>query len=153
MGLRFRRSIKIAPGIKFNVTKRGVGLTAGVRGAHVSINSSGRKTKSIGIPGTGLSYVSTSQKSKKQKSVSSKKSNNANSEAASQSIKEPVYYSEKTYNRSKTVFIILAIISFIIGIPTIAFGGIVFVIIGIVCILFARKCKKTAESQKNEFNN
>jgi hypothetical protein len=56
--LRFRRSIRIAPGIKLNLNKRSVGISAGVRGARYSVNSSGRRTRSVGIPGTGLSYRS-----------------------------------------------------------------------------------------------
>ena len=56
MSLRFRRSIKIAPGVRLNVTKTGFGVTAGVRGAHYSVHSSGRRTRSIGLPGTGLYY-------------------------------------------------------------------------------------------------
>lgn len=59
MGLRFRKSIKIAPGLKLNIGKSSVGLSAGVKGAHVSVNSKGRVTKSVGIPGTGVSYVDT----------------------------------------------------------------------------------------------
>ena len=57
MGLRFRKSIKIAPGLKLNINKKSVGLTAGIRGAHYTINSKGKRTKTIGIPGTGLSYT------------------------------------------------------------------------------------------------
>lgn len=60
MGLRFRRSIKIAPGVKLNLNKKSVGVTVGTRGAHYTINSKGKKTASVGIPGTGLSYTSTS---------------------------------------------------------------------------------------------
>ena len=58
MGMRFRRSVKIAPGIKVNFTKTGVGMTFGGRGAHYSVNSSGRRTRSIGLPGTGMYYQS-----------------------------------------------------------------------------------------------
>jgi Protein of unknown function (DUF4236) len=57
--MRLRRSVKIAPGIRLNVTKTGIGLSAGVRGARYSVHSSGRKTRTIGIPGTGVSYMST----------------------------------------------------------------------------------------------
>lgn len=71
MGLRFRKSIKIAPGVKLNIGKKSIGLSAGAKGAHVSINSKGRVTKSIGIPGTGVSYVSSSKIGKSKKSVSS----------------------------------------------------------------------------------
>lgn len=60
MGLRFRRSIKIAPGVKLNLNKKSVGVTVGTRGAHYTINSKGKKTASVGIPGTGLSYTTTS---------------------------------------------------------------------------------------------
>lgn len=60
MGLRFRKSIKIGNGAKLNINKKSVGLSVGGKGARYSVNSSGRRTKSVGIPGTGLSYVSTS---------------------------------------------------------------------------------------------
>lgn len=56
MGLRFRKSIKIAPGLKLNLNKKSVSLTAGTKGAHFTVNSKGKKTASAGIPGTGLSY-------------------------------------------------------------------------------------------------
>lgn len=58
MGLRFRKSIKIAPGLKFNINKKSVGLTFGGKGFSHTINSSGRKTTTVGLPGTGLSYSS-----------------------------------------------------------------------------------------------
>lgn len=56
MSLRLRRSIKIAPGVKLNFTKTGLGLTAGTRGAHYSVHSSGTVTRSVGLPGSGLYY-------------------------------------------------------------------------------------------------
>lgn len=59
MGFRFRKSIKIAPGVRLNVGKKSTGISFGGKGMRYSINSSGRRTASVGIPGTGLSYVST----------------------------------------------------------------------------------------------
>ncbi len=56
MGLNFRKSIKIANGLKLNVSKSGVSLTAGKKGMHYTINSKGKSTASVGIPGTGVSY-------------------------------------------------------------------------------------------------
>jgi hypothetical protein len=56
--LRFRKSIKLGPGVRLNVGKRGAGVSAGVRGARYSVHSSGRRTASVGIPGTGVGYVS-----------------------------------------------------------------------------------------------
>jgi hypothetical protein len=64
MGLRFRKSFKIAPGVRLNVSNKSTGLSFGGKGLRYSINSRGRRTASIGIPGTGLSYVSTSSSSK-----------------------------------------------------------------------------------------
>lgn len=65
MGLRFRKSFKIAPGLKLNLNKKSMSLTAGTRGAHYTINSKGKKTTSVGIPGTGISYTKTSNTSSK----------------------------------------------------------------------------------------
>ena len=56
MGLNFRKSINLGKGFKLNVGKKSVGISGGVKGARVSINSSGRKTATFSIPGTGLSY-------------------------------------------------------------------------------------------------
>ena len=54
---RFRRSIKIAPGIKINLNKKSTSLTIGRRGIHTTINGSGVRN-TIGFPGSGLSYTS-----------------------------------------------------------------------------------------------
>ena len=59
MGFRFRKSVKIAPGVRLNIGKKSVGISAGVKGARVSVNSNGRKTTTVGLPGTGLSYSKT----------------------------------------------------------------------------------------------
>lgn len=65
MGLRFRKSIKILPGVKLNLGKKSAGVSAGTTGARYSVNSSGRKTSTVGIPGTGLSYSKSSGGGKK----------------------------------------------------------------------------------------
>ena len=63
MGLRFKKSIKIAPGVKLNLNKNSTSMTFGARGAHYTVNSKGNKTASIGIPGTGISYVQSTKSS------------------------------------------------------------------------------------------
>jgi hypothetical protein len=55
MGFRFRRSIKIASGIRLNVSKSGVSASIGRRGATINISDKGAKA-TVGIPGTGISY-------------------------------------------------------------------------------------------------
>lgn len=66
MGLRFRKSFKIAPGVKINLNKKSAGVTLGTKGAHYTINTSGKRTASVGIPGTGLSYSTTSGGARKK---------------------------------------------------------------------------------------
>ena len=53
---RFRRSIKLFPGIRWNIGKKSSSLSFGGRGAHYTVGTSGSRT-TIGIPGTGLSYT------------------------------------------------------------------------------------------------
>jgi hypothetical protein len=56
MGFRFRKIISVIPGVKINLSKSGVSTSLGGRGATVNVGSSGKKTLTLGIPGTGLSY-------------------------------------------------------------------------------------------------
>ncbi|MFA6865530.1 MAG: DUF4236 domain-containing protein, partial [Sphaerochaetaceae bacterium] len=54
MGLRFHRSIKIANGVRLNISKQGLGVSLGPRGAKISFGPSGVYSN-VGIPGTGIS--------------------------------------------------------------------------------------------------
>ena len=64
MGFRFRRSIRLLPGVKLNLSKSGVSVSLGGKGASFNIGPRGTRT-TVGIPGTGLSYVS--QKGRKRR--------------------------------------------------------------------------------------
>ena len=55
MGFRFQKRIKIAPGIKLNLSKSGISTSIGGRGFTHNIGHGKRRT-TIGIPGTGLSH-------------------------------------------------------------------------------------------------
>ena len=55
MGLRFRRSFKMFPGVRLNVSRGGISASFGVRGATVNVGKHGVRG-TAGIPGTGLSY-------------------------------------------------------------------------------------------------
>src|SRR6266404_3149368 len=54
MGCRFRKSFKLAPGVRMNLSGSGLSWTLGPRGASVGIGKRGTFLNS-GIPGTGLS--------------------------------------------------------------------------------------------------
>ena len=73
MGLRFRKSISIIPGVKLNFGKTGMSVSTGVPGFRKTFHTSGRVTTSVGIPGTGLYYVDT----KNTNSQNSRRSNQA----------------------------------------------------------------------------
>ena len=54
MAMRFRKSIKLAPGVRWNISGSGFSGTFGPRGASVSVGKRGTYLNT-GIPGTGLS--------------------------------------------------------------------------------------------------
>lgn len=65
MGFRFRKSVKLGKHVKINFNKNSVSTTFGTKGMHYTVSSNGRKTKTVGIPGTGLYYTETSSGNKK----------------------------------------------------------------------------------------
>jgi Protein of unknown function (DUF4236) len=59
VGFRVRKSFKLAPGVRMTVTPRGIGVSAGPRGAKLSVHSSGRVTQTLSLPGSGISHTQT----------------------------------------------------------------------------------------------
>lgn len=53
--MRFRKSFKLAPGVRLNLSKSGVSTTFGGRGASVNIGRRGTRA-TVGLPGTGISF-------------------------------------------------------------------------------------------------
>lgn len=70
VGFRVRKSFKIAPGVRMTVTPKSVGISAGVKGARISANTSGRVTRTLSIPGTGISHVSSSSRGSRTRASS-----------------------------------------------------------------------------------
>lgn len=70
MGLRFRRRIKIAPGIHVNIGKKRASISLGRSGATLNVGGKQGPRVTVGIPGTGLSYTAnlsgTSSQAKRQ---------------------------------------------------------------------------------------
>ena len=56
MGFRFRKSFKIAPGIRVNLNAKSTSIRIGPKGLGYTISSNGTKRVSASIPGTGISY-------------------------------------------------------------------------------------------------
>ena len=57
---RFRRSIKLFPGVRWNIGKKSSSLSFGGKGAHYTVGGPRGSRTTVGIPGTGLSYTETS---------------------------------------------------------------------------------------------
>ena len=55
MGFRFRKSFKIMPGVRVNLSKSGISTSLGMRGARLNLGRKGMRA-TTGIPGTGISH-------------------------------------------------------------------------------------------------
>ena len=59
MGIRARKTIKLAKGVNLNLNKGSVGLSVGGKLGRVTVNSKGRTTATVHTPIKGVSYVET----------------------------------------------------------------------------------------------
>ncbi len=67
MVFKFRKSLKIAPGVKLNLGKKSAGISIGGKYGGMSFNSKTGTSARASIPDTGISYSTKIGKSKKQK--------------------------------------------------------------------------------------
>jgi hypothetical protein len=79
MGLNFRKSVKVADGVKLNVGKKSAGVSVGGKYVGASFNTKSGARVRASLPGTGLSYTKSlssigKKSSSKKKSKSSAKS-------------------------------------------------------------------------------
>lgn len=56
-GVRFRKGLSLAKGIRLNVSKSGVSVSLGRKGLTYNIGPKGTRS-TVGLPGSGLSYSS-----------------------------------------------------------------------------------------------
>lgn len=56
MGINFRKSIKVAPGVKLNLGKKSAGISIGGKYGGMSFNTKNGTRARVSAPGTGLSY-------------------------------------------------------------------------------------------------
>jgi Protein of unknown function (DUF4236)/Bacterial SH3 domain len=68
MALRFRRSVRLFPGVRLNFSRSGISTSIGVRGASLTLGNRGTYVN-VGIPGTGLSYRSKVSPSRTSRTV------------------------------------------------------------------------------------
>ena len=113
MGLNFRKSINLGKGFKLNIGKGSIGISGGVKGARISMNSKGRKTATFSIPGTGISYSLNLNKLFKGKKKGSDEKDNDNEEGT-------------TININLVLVLIIIVLLVIIGAAAFAwFNGLI----------------------------
>jgi Protein of unknown function (DUF4236) len=55
VGVRISKSFKVAPGVRFRVNAKSTSLSIGGKGMRHTVNSKGRRTTTVRVPGTGMS--------------------------------------------------------------------------------------------------
>lgn len=136
MGLRFRKSIKIAPGVRANLGKKSVGVSVGGKRGGVSYNSKTGARARASAPGTGLSYSTKISKSKQSATKNTAKgtTSSAAGDAAGNHCK-PLQKKNKIYGVIiQTLSILLAVLALltlfvepVVGIAFILFAAFLFI--------------------------
>lgn len=133
MALRFRKSYKIAPGVRVNMGKKSIGMSVGGKMGGVSFNSKSGTRVRASAPGTGLSY---STKISGSKSSSKKQT------------KPPT---QKAPVPQRWWYIALAVVLFLGGIGSIgsdAVAGIVGILLSAVMAFFSSRSFKNNPQYK-----
>lgn len=136
MGIRFRKSFKVAPGVRLNVGKKSSSVSFGGKGFRSTISTTGRRTRSVGIPGTGISYVSTSE---------GKRSKVKHHTGSHQKPASPLLL--KVCGVIMWIIGILALLLAIVGFCTAGAAGLLFLVIAIPCILLGHMWTSVSKSE------
>ena len=65
MGFRFRRRVRLIPGLSMNLSRSGPSLSFGAKGAHLT-QGHGHIRRTVGLPGTGMYWTTVSGGGKRQ---------------------------------------------------------------------------------------
>lgn len=95
MGFRFRKTIKIAPGLKLNLSKSGISTSLGGKGLTANFSKRGIRG-TVGLPGSGMSYSTTV--GKKPRRTSSPKRESAVAMAYESDAFAPTRSSDEAFN-------------------------------------------------------
>lgn len=161
MGFKFRKSFKVAPGVRVNIGKKSASVSVGTKEARRTYSTSGRKTTTISVPGTGVAYTtSTSKKGKTVKPTKAKIQTTTNfnqkPSTATNSAKTSTTV-PKGYSIPGIIMIILGIAYGCVGIKDMVMynssdlfvGSCVILCIGIILMIRARNKKKNFQPSKN----
>lgn len=138
MAMKFRKSVNLGGGVRLNVNKKSIGVSAGVKGARITANSNGRKTVTVRIPGTGLYST---------KAVGKGKPKNANSGGFVAGDYELFNDVAKSRKSASAILRVISPVSFVLClILTLVMPafGVAGMVVSAALFLAARKMNKTA---------
>lgn len=135
MGIRFRKSVKVAPGVRVNVGKKSASVSVGGKRGRYTVSSTGRTTSSASIPGTGLSYVSSSGPTKKKQTAA---------------VGSGRSYPSRGAKIGGIAMLVLAGLAFLIGLVSISVGGAVFLAMGAVFLLLGLLLLKKSKNKPED---
>jgi hypothetical protein len=122
MPIRFRKSFKVFPGVKVNMSKGGISFTVGTKGYHLNFSKRGVR-QTVGLPGSGLSetsYLVKNDPEPETKRDKSKKDRRTADDLAEEAVEKNV-----AVRRRSPIWVIL------LGIVVIYFGAVVLGVIPI----------------------
>lgn len=135
MGLRLNKHINLGNGTKLNLSKSGLGISTGIKGARVSVNKNGVR-ESVGIPGSGVYYSE------------QHKIRNNDIKANTRGLNKHDYKGLRNFG---SIIVVIAFILFAMGvIGTTGFIGIIIlVVVGIIGFLSRKEFVKMKEQDKS----
>lgn len=139
MGFRFRKSVKIIPGVRLNFGMKSTSVSLGGKGYRYTVSSTGRKTRTVSVPGTGVSYSETV-------------GNKAHSNAPAPQRKT---LSPKIYKTGGILLLVLAALTLLVlAVPVLTFSpaGLLFVLLAAIefwCgLCYVKKSKGQSQIEK-----
>lgn len=110
MGLRYRKSVSIGKNTRLNLSKSGIGISSGIKGARMSVGPRGIR-QTVGIPGTGIYYTKEHRKKSSQSSAALNPGSNLTTKA-----------NGKSHKVSAILIYCLSAFLFLCGIPIMPLG-------------------------------
>lgn len=148
MGWGFRKSINLGGGVRLNLSKRGVGVSAGTKGFRVSAGPNGVR-RTVSIPGTGIYHTQkiSGGSSRRASSNKSRQNGNYNQQQLVQAPKYPLPLQKALSPALGYFFVFIAFIALMNA----AFGSmLVTLAIGIAIIMNSKKELNQAKLKYNE---
>lgn len=134
MSMRFKKSIKLSKNTKINFSKKSISFTAGTKHIHHTVSSNGSKTNSVGIPGTGISFVDRSSGNNHKTSKNSFNVSANNNYSEIRDVNKMSKYTDKQLKNNIIIFSIIAAVLALISIFNMPLG-ILLIVIALVLLI------------------